>query len=128
MADELPGCSHWGSDPTATTHSSSSDDPAEPRSLLSQLRAPTPSVLCRKRSVAKNRPPHRRACARPIGPKRLNSRCATDPSSVTPQQRVKEFSSEHLPYLPEYKSHRAISRTPKIGSGFSISLFIRQGF
>ena len=28
-----------------------------------------------------------------------------------------------LPYLPEYKSHRAISRTPKIGAGFSISLF-----
>ena len=32
-----------------------------------------------------------------------------------------------IPYFPEYKSHRAISHTPKIGSGFSISLFIRQG-
>ena len=31
---------------------------------------------------------------------------------------------EDLPYLSEYKSHRAISRTPKIGSGFSISLIL----
>ena len=57
----------------------------EPESLLSRLKAADRSVLCCKRSVAINQPR-----------KRPNKSSATGPSSVTPLQRAREFSSESI--------------------------------
>ena len=67
---------------------SSSGASAEPESVLSWLKAPDRSCLCRKRSIAVNQSRKQ--------PKKSSVRGATDPSSVTPFQRAKEFSSEYI--------------------------------
>lgn len=62
---------------------------AEPESILSRLKAADCSGLCCKRSVAAKQLRKR--------PKKSSVRGATDPSSVTPLQRVNEFyNSEYI--------------------------------
>ena len=67
---------------------SSSWSCAEPEteSLLSRLKAADRSVLCRKRSVASN----------PAGKRPKKIEIIHRSSSVTPQQRAREFSSEFI--------------------------------
>ena len=60
------------------------------RSLLSRLKAPTQSDLCRKRSVASNS-----LCGKCMK-RSSGSSYASDPGSVSPQQRAKEFSLEFI--------------------------------
>ena len=55
--------------------------------LLSRLRRPTSSELSRKRKIDKN-PPRGKRRSRGLG--------VSDPKSVTPQQRVAEFTNEKL--------------------------------
>ena len=64
--------------------SSSSSGP----SLLDKLRAPRLSTLTRIRKIHCNTPP--------LGKKKSRGRSASDPKSVTPAQRVKEFDGEHI--------------------------------
>ena len=55
-------------------------------SILNVLKAPTPSDICRKRKIA-TIPPRNRS-KRP--------RCSSNPGSVIPAQRVREFPNEQL--------------------------------
>ena len=55
-------------------------------SLLSRLHRPTSSELSRKRKVDQNPPPK--------GKKRSRGASASDPKSVTPSQRVKQYTGE----------------------------------
>ena len=57
------------------------------RSLLSVLRRPTSSDLCRKRVIRKNPPKGKKR-------KASSSSCTTDPKSVTPAKRCLEFLDE----------------------------------
>ena len=68
-------------DSTASTSSSSV-------SLLDKLKAPTPSHLSRMRKVRSNPPP--------TGKRHSSARGYSDPKSVTPVQRLKEFPGEEL--------------------------------
>jgi len=94
--NEPAGCSTSSLSDRFTTVSSDEDvedsgeDASESSSILSRLKAPDLSCLCRKRSIAVNQSQRR--------PKPLKSsvRGATDLSSVTPFQRAKEFSSEYI--------------------------------
>lgn len=57
-------------------------------SILENLKSPTPSDFARKRKLRKNPP---------VGKKRSRGvRGVNDPKSITPSQRVKEFSDECL--------------------------------
>ena len=96
---EEPGCSSSLASATvssegedsgedASESESSSRTTAEP-TLLSRLKAADRSVICRRRSVAVNNPSRKRL-------KNSGVRCSTDPPSVTPMQRAKEFSSEFV--------------------------------
>ena len=70
--------------------SSSSTDSRPVVSLLEWLRAPTTSVLSRKRKIDVNPPP-------PVGKKRSKDTIGKfDPQSVKPSQRAKEFPGEEL--------------------------------
>lgn len=73
LTSELPPGSSSGSQP----------------SLLDKLRAPRKSELTRKRKLRKNPPSH------PTYAKRRPS-CSTDPKSVTPLSRAREFPDENL--------------------------------
>ena len=56
-------------------------------SLLSMLKAPTPSSLSRKRKIARNRPV--------VGKKRVKStNSQSNPKTIKPQQRVNEYPKE----------------------------------
>ena len=55
------------------------------RSMLDCLHRPTASELARKRKVDRNPPK---------GKKRSRGTCASDPKSITPQQRVKQYNNE----------------------------------
>ena len=79
----LPTTSSCTSDTQSTAVSAR--DRCETRSLASVLQKATPSTLCRKRAVRKNPPK---------GVKRKVSSCSTDPKSVKPTQRCKEFADE----------------------------------
>ena len=57
-------------------------------SLMDKLKAPIPSHLTRKRKVRTNPPP--------TGKRRSSARGHSDPKSVMPEQRVKEFPVEEL--------------------------------
>ena len=57
-------------------------------SLLSRLKQATPSTLTRKRKVAQNLPHD--------GRRKKSPKCATEPKTVTANQRVKEFPAEKL--------------------------------
>ena len=78
-------------DGTESTEISSSADADPATSLLSRLKASTPSDLARKRSMAANvaTPLRKRA-------KRPSYIHLSSHSSVTPSQRAKEFSSESI--------------------------------
>ena len=76
-----------------TSTSSTADDPLETcaeiepaRTLISRLKAPTRSPLCRPRKVATNLPRKRM--------KRPSVSNTSNPSSISPIQRAKEFASE----------------------------------
>lgn len=78
-------------DLTAEESSSSCTDSSDaPRAqrLLSLLRALPPSVLSRSRRIAVNTHTKR--------PRRSSGSCSSDPQSVTPLQRAREFSSEYI--------------------------------
>ena len=61
--------------------------PSSNPSLIDRLRAPQKSILSCKRVIRKNKPgSHRKK--RPF--------CSTDPKSVTPVSRVREFPNENL--------------------------------
>ena len=84
------------SGPSRPTHfnSSSAEDPVETcndgeaaRTLISVLKAPTRSALCRPRKVAINRLPQKRM-------KRPSASATSNPLSVSPTQRVKEFKNK----------------------------------
>ena len=66
-----------------------SDTSSSAPSILDKLRAPRLSELTRKRKIHCNRPP-------PAGRRQSRGRGASDPKSITPSQRVKEFSDEHI--------------------------------
>ena len=57
-----------------------------PISLLDKLRVPKLSDIALKRKMRTNPPP--------VGRRRSKHRCQSDPKSVTPSQRLREFSKE----------------------------------
>ena len=57
-------------------------------SLLDRLKSPTPADIARPRKVQKNDPPR--------GQRRCKDSSSSDPKSVTPSQRVREFDKEDL--------------------------------
>ena len=72
------------------SEASASSASASQRSLIDRLRSPTPSDLCRKRSIANN---NAQASVR----KRLKKpKKNSDSTSVTPSQRVEEFNNQKL--------------------------------
>ena len=72
---------------TTSTNETARNETASIRSLLSILRRPTSSDLCRKRIVRQNPPKGKKR-------KVSSSSCSTDPKSVTPAQRCSEFPGE----------------------------------
>jgi len=72
----------------STSTSSSSTVSSSVDSLLSRLHRPTSSELSRKRKVDRNPPPK--------GKKRSRGASKSDPVSITPSQRVKQYKGEHL--------------------------------
>lgn len=72
----------------STSASSSSAVSSGVNSLLSRLHRPTSSELSRKRKVDRNPPPK--------GKKPSRGASASDPKSVTPSQRVKQYTGENL--------------------------------
>ena len=76
--------SSLSSEESSGTGSSSS---SRPPSLLERLRAPTPAAIARKRQTKTNPPVGKRQC-------RGNS--VSDPKSVEPSKRVREFPNEQL--------------------------------
>ena len=72
--------------PSTTTDISSSSSTVT--SLLSRLHRPTSSELSRKRKVDRNPPPK--------GKKRSRGASASDPKSVTPSQRIRQYAGENL--------------------------------
>lgn len=73
----------------ATETSCSTDDAT---SFISTLKSPTQSNLCRKRKIFTN--PVRSNFSKRTN--RSKPHCSTDPKSIKPSQRVKEFDNEHL--------------------------------
>ena len=69
----------------------SSSQPTSSRSptpsFLSRLRSPTPSILSRKRKVRVNPP---------IGKKRGKGRVVSNPKTIVPADRVREYPDEHF--------------------------------
>lgn len=84
---DIPASSSSSSSTTASYESSGTVS-ASPPSILSVLRAPKLSDLARKRRVASN-PPH-------DGKRHKSPSCASDPKSVTPAMRVKNYPGECL--------------------------------
>ena len=78
-------CSNEESPHPSSNTSSSSNSLTE--NLLTRLHCPTSSELVRKRKIDRN-PPRRKRRSRGLG--------SSDPKSVSPQQRVAEFSNEKL--------------------------------
>ena len=71
----------------STPASSSSAASSGVSSLLSRLHRPTSSELSQKRKVNRNPPPKGKKCSR--------GALASDPKSVTPSQRVKQYTGEN---------------------------------
>ena len=86
MASSSSECSGIESSSSAT----SSETPPEAAvvSLLDRLKAPQRSELSRKRTVDRNPPPK--------GKRRARGPHTSDPKSVSPAQRIPEFSDEQL--------------------------------
>ena len=72
----------------STSASSSSAASSGVNNLLSYLHRPTSSELSRKRKVDRNPPPK--------GKKSSRGASTSDPKSVTPSQRVKQYTGENL--------------------------------
>ena len=74
-----------------TKSSTSSSVPSdEPVSILDSLRSPTPSDLARMRRIP---------CNPPKGPKKVKGAVASEPQSVSPHDRVKQFPNDYLSVL-----------------------------
>ena len=81
--------SHSSSEPESGEECEGPEGPGSVPSLLAKLRAPKPSELARKRKVATNyRRGGKRRCT--------TSSSSSEPKSVTPQQRVRQFPNEEL--------------------------------
>ena len=84
------GSTSCSTTPTSDSASASSSSATSSGvgSLLSCLHRPTTSELSRKRKIDRNPPPK--------GKKRSRGASASDPKSVTPSQRVKQYTGENL--------------------------------
>ena len=81
----LPASSEGEGSSSCAVSTDSSDAP-NVQSLISVLKAPKHSDLSRSRRVAVN----------PKRPKRSSASGSSDPQSVSPSQRAREFSSEYI--------------------------------
>jgi len=80
------------SQPSTTSVESTSSDTTvtSARSLLEILKAPQASDLTRKRKVD---------CNPPVGKKRSRGQHSSEPKSISPEDRVKEFPMRAYQYL-----------------------------
>ena len=69
--------------------------PSEPVSLLSRLKSPSPSDLCRKRKTATN--------PASCGKRKSRGNTTAEPKNIQPHQRVRQFPSEPLSVKPDNK-------------------------
>ena len=67
---------------------SSSSSSGQPPSLLEKLKAPTPAAIARKRQIKANPPP--------VGKRQCRGSSASDPKTIQPSKRVKDFPNEQL--------------------------------
>ena len=75
------------SDAAASSSMDTDESSTEVASILSKLRSPAPSDLSRKGKISSNPPK---------GMKKGKGRASSEPSNVSPSDRVRGFPGEHL--------------------------------